>query len=129
MAVLVATGCDERNQVHIVLSAPYAGKANPAGSERVLAGARVRLGEHGFVHEGGEASQPDGELWAWHEGADDALESRLTSSDDGIAVTLRQVKGERGPQFNAMLNTLSRVVSACMMTAPSAAAGSLPARR
>ena len=96
----------------------YRAFGNPAGSERVLAGARVRLREHDFVHQGGEASQQDGELWVWHEGRRDALETRLASSDDGITITLRQNGGARGPQFNAMLNKLSGVVSACM-TAPS----------
>jgi len=79
----------------------------------------MRLREHGFVREGGAALDPDGELWLWYEGRSDALETRLTSSDDGIMITLRQVTGERGPEFLSMENTLSRVVSACMTTGAS----------
>jgi hypothetical protein len=102
-----------------MLAAPYAGKANQAGSQRLLAGVRVRLREHGFVYQGGAAPEPDGELWLWHEGRPDALETRLASSDDGITITLRQIQGERGPEFQAMQNTLSGVVSACMTAAAS----------
>jgi hypothetical protein len=120
LSCLAATACNEADQVHIMLAAPYAGKANPVGSERVLAGARVRLREHGFVHQGGAAAaEPDGELWLWHEGRPDALETRLASSDEGITITLRQIQGERGPEFQAVQNTLSRVVSACMAAAAS----------
>lgn len=114
LACLAATGCDEPDQVHIILAEPFAGRGNPAGSERVLDGARVRLRQHGFVHQAGTAPAPDGERWLWHEGRADALETRLASSDEGITITLRQVKGERGPEFQMVLNKLSGVVSACM---------------
>lgn len=116
---LFATACDEPDQVHIILAAPYAGKANPAGSERVLSGARARLREHGFVRQAGAPPEPAGERWLWHEGNADALETRLASSDDGITITLRQVEGERGSEFQVMMNELSGVVSACMTTAAS----------
>lgn len=126
-ACLFTPACDEADQVHIILAAPYAGRANPAGSERVLAGARVRLREHGFVHQAGAPPEPDGELWLWHGGRADALETRLASSDDGITITLRQVEGERGAEFQAVMNRLSGVVSACMTTAASPPV-SLPTR-
>jgi len=109
----LAVACDEPDQVRINLAEPFAGRGNPAGSQRVLQGARVRLRQHGFVHQEGTAPAPDGELWLWHEGRADALETRLTSSDDGITITLRQVKGERGPEFQTVLNKLSGVVNAC----------------
>jgi hypothetical protein len=123
LSFLALTGCDEPNQVYITVPPPYAGTPNPAGAERVLAAARVRLGEHGFVHQGGEASEQDGEVWVWHEGSSDSLETRLESSDKGITITLRQITGQRGPEFNAMLHKLSGVVRACM-TLPSSPAGS-----
>ena len=119
LSYLAGPACNEADQVHIRLTAPYAGTANPAGSQRVLAGARVRLREHGFVHQGGAAPERDGELWVWHEGRPDALETRLASSAEGITITLRQVQGERGPEFQATQNTLSGVVRACMTAAAS----------
>jgi len=128
LACLFTTACDEADQVHIILAAPYAGRASPAGSERVLAGARVRLREHGFVHQAGAPPEPDGELWLWHEGRADALETRLASSDDGVTITLRQVEGERGPEFQATMNKLSGVGRACITTATSPPV-SLPTRR
>lgn len=117
LSCLATTACHEADPVHIMLAAPYAGRTNPAGSERVLAGARVRLREHGCVHQGGAAPDPDGEVWIWHEGRADGLETRLASSDVGITITLRQVQGERGPEFQAMMNKLSGVVTACMTAA------------
>ena len=112
-----AATADDSDQVHIVISAPYAGRANPAGSERVLAGVRVRLREQGFVPQGGAASDADGERWLWHEPRLDALETRLESSDDGVMITLRQLQGGRGPQFEATFSKLSAVVGACMTAA------------
>ena len=125
LSLLVLVACDEPNEVHISLPPPYAGKTNPAGAERVLAGARVRLREKGFVHQGGAANEHDGEVWVWHEGRPDALRTRLGSSDDGVTITLRQVSGERGPEFNAAMNTLDGVVGACM-TLPSASGSRRP---
>jgi hypothetical protein len=118
-ACLFTAACDEADQVHIILAAPYAGRVNRAGSERVLEGARVRLREHGFVHQAAASPEPVAEVWLWHEGRADALETRLASSDEGVTITLRQVEGERGPEFQAVMNTLSGVVSACMTTAAS----------
>ena len=118
-ACLFIAACDEADQGStIILAAPYAGRANPAGSERVLEGARVRLREHGFVHKAGASPNPGGEVWLWHAGRADALETRLASSDEGVTITLRQVEGERGSEFQAMMNRLDAVVSACMTTAP-----------
>lgn len=79
---------DHEDGVQISIPEPYAGRRNPAGSHRILSGARVRLRERGFIHKGNEGRPGTAELWVWHEGQRDALEARLWSTDARVSIGL-----------------------------------------